>query len=203
MLVEYVGILIRMENDMSGCEEVELAGVARVGEEESASSLDGWGDFGADRETEGSGERLSVLGGGVGGEGWLIRLVTGVAEDHRLANFDVDVVHLVSGKDALAMNSDLDAILGREGARDNSDPYDSGTGNLVIVTYTYWVYTRPLHPLGIQIFEYGGTNRGLPDVSERVRAQRIKLLGDKVCFGARRLDPDVGAGTSDQTGARG
>jgi hypothetical protein len=56
VLVELVGIPIRVKYRVSGCDEVELAGVTRVGDEESASSLDRWGNFGADGETEGSGE---------------------------------------------------------------------------------------------------------------------------------------------------
>ena len=67
---------------MSGCDEVDLAGVERVGDEESTSSLDGWGNFGADGETEGSGERLSDPGSGVGGGDGLVHLRTGGAGDH-------------------------------------------------------------------------------------------------------------------------
>jgi hypothetical protein len=33
VLVELVGILIRVEDDVSGCDEVDLVGVARVGDE--------------------------------------------------------------------------------------------------------------------------------------------------------------------------
>jgi hypothetical protein len=83
------------------------------------------GNFGADGETKGSGERLSGPGGGIGGGDGLVHLGTGGADDLRLANFDVDVVDIVSGKDTLAVSRDLDAILGREGARDNSHPMAS------------------------------------------------------------------------------
>jgi hypothetical protein len=169
-----------------------LPGLRGSGDEESASSLDGWGNFGADGETEGSGERLSGPGGGVGGGDGLVHLGTGGADDHRLANFDVDVVDTVSGKDTLAVSRDLDAILGREGARDNSHPYDNGRGRLASVPHANRVQTRPLHPLGVQIANHGGTDCGLPDLSERVQADRTRLLGKKVCFGARRLKPDVG-----------
>jgi hypothetical protein len=42
VLVELIGILIRVEDDVSGCDEVDLAGVARVGDEECAvPSMDG------------------------------------------------------------------------------------------------------------------------------------------------------------------
>ena len=61
--VEHVGFLIRVEDDVSRCDEVDLARVER--DEESASSLDGWGNFGADWKTEGRGERLSGPGGSV------------------------------------------------------------------------------------------------------------------------------------------
>ena len=66
------------EDHLSGCDEVDLAGVATVGDEESSSSLDGWGNLGADRETEGSGERLEDPGGGVGGGAGLY--IFGLAE---------------------------------------------------------------------------------------------------------------------------
>jgi hypothetical protein len=64
----------------------------------------------------------------------------------------------VSGKDALAVRRYLDAFLGRKGARDNSHPYDCGRGSLVSVPHANWVQTRPLHPLGAQIVQYGGTD---------------------------------------------
>jgi hypothetical protein len=159
---------------------------------ESSSSFDGWGNFGADGETEGS----------EGGDG-LVHLGTGRAEDLRLTNFNVDVVDIVSGKDTLAASRDLDAILSREGARDNSHPYDNGRGRLASVLHANWVQTCPLHSLGVQIVDHGGTDRGLPDLSERVQADSTRLLWKKVCFGARWLDPDVGARASDQKGLRG
>ena len=109
----------------------------------------------------------------------------------------------MSGKDTLALSCDLDALLGREGARDNSHPYDNGRGRLASVPHANWVQTRPLHSIGVQIANHGGTDRGLPDLSERVQANRARLLGKKVCFGARRLEPDVGARASDQRGLRG
>jgi hypothetical protein len=135
VLVELVGVLIRVEDDVSSCDEVDLAGVVRFGEEESASSLDGWGSFSADGETEGSGERLSDLDCGIFGGGRDVHLGTSRADDLRLANFDVDVVDIMSGKDTLAASRDLDAILCREGARDNSHPYDNGRGRLVSVPH--------------------------------------------------------------------
>ena len=67
---------------MSGCDEVDLAGVERAGDEKSTSSLNGWGNFGAYGETEGSGERLSGLGSGVGGGDRLVHLGTSRADDH-------------------------------------------------------------------------------------------------------------------------
>ncbi|KAL6303949.1 hypothetical protein BKA93DRAFT_785418 [Sparassis latifolia] len=66
-----------------------------------------------------------------------------------------------------------------------------------------WVQTHTLHPLGVQIVNHGGTDRGLPDLSERVQTNRTRLLTNKVCFRARQLDPDIGAGASDQRGLRG
>jgi hypothetical protein len=64
------------------------------------------------------------------------------------------------------------------------------------------VQTRTLHPLGVQIVDHGGTDRGLPKLSERVQADRTSLLGKKVCLGARRLDQDVSARASDQRALR-
>jgi len=70
VLVELVGVLVRVEGEVSGCDEVDITGFERVGDEESASSLDRWGSFSTDGETEGSGERFSGLGGDVvGGDG--------------------------------------------------------------------------------------------------------------------------------------
>jgi hypothetical protein len=112
-------------------------------------------------------------------------------------------VNIVSGKDTLAVSRDLDALLGREGARDNSHPYDNGRGRLASVPHANWVQTRPLHPLGVQISNHGGTDRGLPNLLERVQAGRARLLGKKVCFRACRLEPDIEAGASDQRGLRG
>ena len=136
-LVELVGILVRLEDDVSGCDEVDLAGVARVGDEESSSSLDGWGNFRADGETEGSGGRLLGPGGGVGGGDGFVHLGTGRADDFRLANFDVDVVDIVSGKDTLAVRRELDAIPGGEAARHNSHPYDNGR-KLASISHADW-----------------------------------------------------------------
>ena len=114
VLVELVGILIRVEDNVSGCDEVDLAGVERAGDEESASSLDGWGNFCADGETEGSGERLSSSGGSVGGGDRLVHLGTGGGDDHRLTNFDMDI-DIMRRKDTLAVSHDLNAPLGRKG----------------------------------------------------------------------------------------
>jgi hypothetical protein len=55
--VEHVGFLIRVEDDVSRCDEVDLARVER--DEEFASSLDG--NFGADWKTEGRGERSCIV----------------------------------------------------------------------------------------------------------------------------------------------
>jgi hypothetical protein len=179
---------------------VTRAGVARVGNEESASSLDVWGSFGANRESKGSGERLSGPGGGVGGGEGLVHLRTGGAEDLRLANFDMDVVNIASRKYTLAVSRNFDTILGREESRENSYPYNSGRGTLASVPHANWVQTRTPHPFGVQIVNHGGTDCGLPDLLERVQAERTSLLGKKICFGARRLDPDVGTRASDQKG---
>jgi hypothetical protein len=42
VLAKLVGSLVRGEEDMSGCDEEELAGVARVEDEESPRALDRW-----------------------------------------------------------------------------------------------------------------------------------------------------------------
>ena len=69
----------------------------------------------------------------------------------------MDVVDTVSGKDTLAASRDLDAIPGREGARDDSYPYDNGRGRrLASVSHANWVQTRTLHPLRVQIDNHGG-----------------------------------------------
>ena len=57
VLVEHVGFLIRVEDDVSGCDKVDLAGVARVRDAEFARSLDIWGSFCGDGETKDSGRR--------------------------------------------------------------------------------------------------------------------------------------------------
>ena len=76
----------------------------------------------------------------------------------------------------------------RQRGSHNSHPYDNGRGRLASVPHANWVQTRPLHPLGGQIANHGGTDRGLPDLSERVQANRARLLGKKVCFGTRGVD---------------
>ena len=81
VLVEFVGIPVRVKDHVSGCDEVDLSGVTRVGDKESAISLDGWGNFGADGESKGSGEGLSNPEGGVGGGDGLVHLGTGRADD--------------------------------------------------------------------------------------------------------------------------
>ncbi len=68
VLVELIGLCIRAEDDVSGSHEVDLAGV------ESSSSPDGWGICGGDGETDGSRERPSDPGGGIGGGDWLVKL---------------------------------------------------------------------------------------------------------------------------------
>jgi len=202
VLVELVGFFFRVEEDVSCRDEVDIAGVERVRDEESARSLDGWGIFGADRETEGSGERLSGEGGGIGSGDGPVHLGTSGPNDHRLANFDVDV-DIVSGKNAPAVNRDLDALLCSERARDDSYPYDNGRGRLASVPHANWVQTRPLDPLGVQIANHVGADCGLPDLSKRVQSDRTRLLRKKVCFETCWLEPDVRARASDQTGSRG
>ena len=115
----------------------------------------------------------------------------------------MDVVNIVSGKDTLAVSPNLDTILRREGARDNSHPYDSGRGRLLNIPHANWVQTHTLHPLEVQIINYSRTNCGFPDLLDRVQAERTRLLGKNVCFGARQLDPDIGARVSNQKGLRG
>jgi hypothetical protein len=117
----------------------------------------------------------------------------------------VDVVNIVSGKNTLAVSRDFDTIHGKEGARDNSYPYNNGRGRHASIPHANWVQTRPLYLLVVQIINYGGTDHVLPDLSERVQADRTGLLGKKVMvgFGARRLNPDVGTTASHQTWLRG
>ena len=47
--------------------------------------------------------------------------------------------------------------------------------------------------MGVQIANYGGTDRGLPDFMERVDAKKTGLLGIKLCFGASWLNPEIRA----------
>ena len=77
--VEHIGFLIRVEDDVSRCHEVDLARVER--DKESASSLDEWGSLGADWKTEGRRERLSGLGGSVVVVDGLVQLGTSRAEN--------------------------------------------------------------------------------------------------------------------------
>src|SRR5438034_1164073 len=65
------------------------------------------------------------LYGGVDGKSGRIHLRSG--GELRFADFDVDVLDTVRDKDISISNSDVDTILGREGARDNSYPDDNGS----------------------------------------------------------------------------
>lgn len=118
----------------------------------------------------------------------------------------MDVVDIMSSEDVLAVSRDLDAILGREGARDNPNPYDNGMGRgHTSIPYANWVQTCPFHLLGVQIVNYGRSDHGLPDLPEGVQAHRTNLFGKKICFRGIRacwLNPDVRVRTSYQTGSR-
>jgi hypothetical protein len=76
-----------------------------------ACFLNGWDNFGA------VGELTAVE---KGTRAWAVSLEVGtglyiLGQANQLANFDVDVIDIVSGRDTLAVSCDLDAILGREG----------------------------------------------------------------------------------------
>lgn len=51
-------VLIDTEKNVSGCDEEEFARLGRISEEKCGSSLNVWGVFGADSDTESSGEGL-------------------------------------------------------------------------------------------------------------------------------------------------
>jgi hypothetical protein len=97
----------------------------------------------------------------------------------------------------------LNAILKREGSGNNPHPYNNGRETVTHKSNSWWIETSPLDLIGFQILDYGGTNCGLPNLSERVQADRTGLLGKKVHFGTCQLDPKVGAGASNQTWLRG
>ena len=194
MLIELIGIPIRVKDYMSSCDKANLARVIGVRDEKSTSSLNEWHNFSTDGETEGS---------GIGGGDRLVHLGTSRVDDLGLANFNVDIIDTMSRKDTLALSRDHNAILCREGARDDSHPYDSGRGRFISISHANWVQTRTLHPLRVQICNYSGTDRSLPNLSERVQADRTRHLGKKVCFGACGLNPDICARASNQNGLRG
>jgi hypothetical protein len=60
------------DDDVTGCHEEELAGVARVRDKETPSSTNGWGRLSRDREADGSGEGLDDTDGGDRGEDRLV-----------------------------------------------------------------------------------------------------------------------------------
>lgn len=113
------------------------------------------------------------------------------------------VIDIVSGKDPLAVSHNLNTNLSSERARKNADPHDSKRGRVTNMPPANGVQTRTLDPVGTQIANHGRTDQGLPDVLERVEAERTSLLRNKVCFDAPQLNLDVGTKASDQMGLRG
>ena len=65
---------------MSCHDKEELVGLLSVRDEESPCALNMWGQFCADGETKGCGERLTDPSGGVGGGDRLVHLGTGGTE---------------------------------------------------------------------------------------------------------------------------
>jgi len=115
----------------------------------------------------------------------------------------VNVVDVVLEKDRMAINSDLDAKVGRESARVHSDQDECGRGRLPSYADSKGVQDRPLHLLLEQVTFHGRTDGILPDPVKAVHAERSQLLGFEVRLRTRWLHPDVGAGASDEAGLRG
>ena len=103
----------------------------------------------------------------------------------------MDVLDMVSRKDGFAVNGNLNANLGGEGARKNPYPHYSRRGRIAGLSHANGVQTREFHPLAIQIINHSGTNSSLPDLSERVEAKGTGLLGHKVCIIPCGLNPDI------------
>ena len=67
VLDQLVVVAVSADDDVTGCHEEELAGVARVEDEETPGPVDGWPGLGRDGETDGSGEGLDDADGREGG----------------------------------------------------------------------------------------------------------------------------------------
>jgi hypothetical protein len=115
----------------------------------------------------------------------------------------VDINDTVNGKDILAMSCDLNAILSREGIRNNPNPYNNRKGRLIGIPHLNWVpETHTLHwTCGVQIVNHGRTDHGLPNLLERVQAIGTTLV--EGVDGSHWLDPDIGTRASNQKGLSG
>src|SRR5882757_2453127 len=97
-------------------------------------------------------------------------------------DFNMNIIDIVISEEGPAVNHDLNANLGRKGARDNSNPDDNRRGRLASYPNMKWVQACTLHPHFLQISIHGITKSGLPDIIETVHTNKSTLLGVKVCF---------------------
>ena len=116
----------------------------------------------------------------------------------------MDVIDAISGQDVLALNGNVDANLGSKGAWKDSNPNDRGRRGVASIADAEDVQAREFYVHTMQVADYFGADRALPDPPKRVtKAEGSKLLRNKVCLGASRLDPAVEARASDETGVGG
>lgn len=88
-------------------------------------------------------------------------------------DFDVNIANTVCGKDRTAVNSDLDADVGRERARINANEDDTVRGRLTGYSNAKRGHAGTLDPLILHRAPHGGTNSVLPDLLEQMRAERL------------------------------
>jgi len=98
---------------------------------------------------------------------------------------------------------DLHADLGSRGVKEGSPPTQRGCLGARCVRVQAQRKVLELCTPVIQAANRLGTNRGPPDIPERVaEAKRTQVIGSQVCFGVLRLDPGVDARTSAETELR-
>jgi len=106
----------------------------------------------------------------------------------------VNIADAVIDEDRAALDGHLDALLGRERARLNSNEDDGGRGRLAGYADAKGGHTVILDPLLLQITIHGGTDSALPDLVKRMRAERPQLLR------TLRPLPDVATRARNQAG---
>jgi len=85
----------------------------------------------------------------------------------------MDILDTVCEKDLSEAYSDINATLVREGARLDSDPDDNGSSIFVNYPKADWVDARIRHALLPQVVLHGNMELTLPDVAERMLADRM------------------------------